>query len=266
MIYRKLILGILFCSVCCVSCNEFDRVVKSTDNDMKFEVAMDYFDRKDYNRALQLFDLLQNAFRGTPQGEYVAYRTAMCYYETADYDIAAYYFDKFVQSYPFSIDAEKAAYMNAYCNYLVSPNKTLDQRNTYTAISQLKSFIERYPESDSIVRANELLEDLNEKLEEKDYNICMLFYKMENYNAAITCFENLLKKYPTTKHREDILCEMAKAYYEYAENSVTAKQRERYEACIEQYNTLTYLYPESAYLKELGTLADKARKKIENLD
>ncbi len=252
--------------VCCASCSEFDRVIKSTDNDMKYEVAMDYFDRKDYNHALQLFDLLQNAYRSTPRGEFVAYRTAMCYFETNDFEIASYYFDKFVQNYPFSVDAEKAAFMSAYCNYKTSPNMTLDQSNTYTAISQLKSFIERYPTSDSIGRAKELMQDLNNKLEEKDYNICMLYYKMENYNAAITCFENLLKKYPNTIHREDILCEMAKAYFDYAENSVPAKQRERYEACIERYNTLTYLYPESPKLKELETIANKARKKIENLD
>ncbi len=233
---------------------------------MKYEVAMDYFDRKDYNHALQLFDLLQNAYRSTPRGEFVAYRTAMCYFETNDFEIASYYFDKFVQNYPFSVDAEKAAFMSAYCNYKTSPNMTLDQSNTYTAISQLKSFIERYPTSDSIGRAKELMQDLNNKLEEKDYNICMLYYKMENYNAAITCFENLLKKYPNTIHREDILCEMAKAYFDYAENSVPAKQRERYEACIERYNTLTYLYPESPKLKELETIANKARKKIENLD
>ncbi|MBR6878495.1 MAG: outer membrane protein assembly factor BamD [Bacteroidales bacterium] len=266
MIYRRLFIGLLFCLVCCASCSEFDRVIKSTDNDMKYEVAMDYFDRKDYNHALQLFDLLQNAYRSTPRGEFVAYRTAMCYFETNDFEIASYYFDKFVQNYPFSVDAEKAAFMSAYCNYKTSPNMTLDQSNTYTAISQLKSFIERYPTSDSIGRAKELMQDLNNKLEEKDYNICMLYYKMENYNAAITCFENLLKKYPNTIHREDILCEMAKAYFDYAENSVPAKQRERYEACIERYNTLTYLYPESPKLKELETIANKARKKIENLD
>lgn len=247
------------------SCSEFNRVLKSTDNDMKYEVAMDYYDRKDYNRALQLFDLLQNSFRGTPKGEMIAYRTAMCYYLTNDFDIAGYYFNKFVNAYPYSRDAEKAAYMNAYCSYLTSPNSSLDQQNTYTAISQLNAYMERYPQGDSINRAKELVNNLNAKLEEKDYNICILYYRMENYNAAITCFENLLKDYPNTKHREEILCDMAKTYYEYAENSVPAKQRERYEACIERYNTLTYLFPDSPYLKDVEAVADKARKKLEKI-
>ncbi len=262
---RKILIGIIFILFCCTSCNEFDRILKSTDNDMKYEVAMDYYDRKDYNHALQLFALLQNAFRSTPKGEFVAYRTAMCYYLTNDFEIAGYYFNKFVNSYPFSKDAEKAAYMHAYCNYLISPHSTLDQTNTYNAISQLKAFVERFPESDSVARANELIADLNHKLEEKDYNICRLYYRMENYNAAITSFENLLKKYANTIRREEILSDMVKTYYDYAENSVPEKQKERYEACIERYNTLSYLFPDSHYLPEVEAVANKARKKLENI-
>ena len=265
MFYRRLIIGLLFGLICCTSCNPFDRILKSTDNNVKYEVAMDYYDRKDYNHALELFDLLQNSFRNSPKGELITYYTAMCYYLTYDYEVAAYFFNKFVNNYPYSKDAEKAAYMNAYCSYLISPNITLDQENTLTAIERLETYIERYPSGDSVTRAKELLVDLNNKLEEKDYNICLLYYRMENYNAAITCFENLLKKYPNTSHREEILSDMAKTYYDYAENSVPEKQKERYEACIERYNTLTYLYPESPYLKEVEASVVKARKKLENL-
>lgn len=247
-------------------CNDFNRIVKGTDSVTKYEIAMDYFDRKDYNKALQLFDLLSMSFRNTPKGEDITYRTAECYYLMHDYEIASYYYAKFVQTYPFSKDAERAAYLSAYCSYLLSPESSLDQTKTNEAIKQIKGFIERYPNSDSIQSANKLIEGLNEKLEQKDYDICKLFYRMESYNSAITAFENLLKKYPTTKHREEILFDMAETYYDYAENSVTDKQRERYEACIEQCNTLAYLYPESEKLKDVQAISEKARKKLENLE
>ena len=58
---------------------------------------------------------------------------------------------------------------------------------------------------------------------------------------------------------------MAKTYYDYAENSITEKQRERYESCVEQCNTLTYLYPQSKYLQDVNGIAAKARKKLENI-
>ena len=255
----------LLCSIVLASCNDFNRMVKSTDNEMKYEVAMDYYERGDFNHALQLFDLLQAAYRNTPRGENITFRTAECYYKQRDYEIASYYYNKFYTTYPFSKDAERAAFMNAYCSYILSPESGLDQTNTHTAIKQLKNFVERYPQSDSLARANQLIENLNEKLEEKDYNMCRLFYRMENYSAAITSFENMLKKYPNTSHREEILYDMAKTYYDYAENSVTEKQRERYESCVEQCNTLAYLYPSSKYLQDVNGIAAKARKKLENI-
>ena len=261
---RLLILAVLGL-VAFTSCNDFNRLVKSTDNEMKYEVAMDYFDRGDYNRALQLFDLLQVSFRNTPRGEFITYRTAQCYYNQKDYEIAGYYFTRFTQTYPFSKDAEKAAFMSAYCSYKQSPEAGLDQTNTHTAIKQLQAFTEHYPESDSLDRAIQLMTELNNKLEEKDYNICRLYYRMEDYSAAITSFENMLKKYPNTMHREEIIYDMAKTYFEYAENSIPEKQRERYESCVEQCNALSYLYPDSKYLQDANNIASKARKKLENI-
>ena len=261
---RLLILAVLG-TIILASCNDFNRLVKSTDNEMKYEVAMDYYDRQDFNHALQLFDLLQAAYRNTPKGENITYRTAECYYKQQDYEIAAYYYNKFCTTYPFSKDAERAAFMNAYCSYILSPESGLDQTNTHTAIKHLKNFVERYPHSDSLARVNQLIDNLNDKLEEKDYNMCRLFYRMENYSAAITSFENMLKNHPNTKHREEILFDMASTYYDYAENSVTEKQRERYESCVEQCNTLTYLYPDSQYVTAAKNIAAKARKKLENI-
>ena len=105
---RLLILAVLGL-MAFTSCNDFNRLIKSTDNEMKYEVAVDYYERGDYNHALQLFDLLQASFRNTPRGESINYKTALCYYYQDDYEIASYYFKRFTQTYPFSKDAEKAA-------------------------------------------------------------------------------------------------------------------------------------------------------------
>ncbi len=263
--YSKIAILTVLIPVLLSSCNEFKQVLKSTDNEMKFEVANDYYDRNDYNRALQLYDLLQNSFRNTTKGETVALNTAMCYFNMGDYDIASHYFNRFVNTYPYSRNTEKAAYLNAYCSYLQSPVMSLDQTATHEAIKKMTSFTEKYPKSDSVDRAREIIKRLNNKLEEKDFNICMLYYKMGNYMSAIASFENMLKNYPYTEHREMILFNMSKAYYDYAENSVPEKQRERYEACIERHNTLSYLFPDSKYIKELEPIANKARKKLEKI-
>ena len=42
-----------------VSCSTHSKILKSTDNEYKYNAAMMYYKQKDYNRALQLFDILQ---------------------------------------------------------------------------------------------------------------------------------------------------------------------------------------------------------------
>ncbi len=246
------------------SCSNYNKLLKSTDNETKFEAAIDYYERKDYNRALELFDLLQAAYRGTAKGEDINYYTAYSYFHLKDYTVASYYFKRYVQSYPQYARAEECLFMSAYCYYMDSPRYSLDQTNTHLAINELQLFTDTYPNSERVAEANELIDKLREKLELKDFNISIMYYRMRNYMAAITSFENLLKNYPDTERREEILHYMSRAYFEYAENSITEKKRERYEAAVEAYNNLLYLYPESEYLVDLKTIEDKARQRLES--
>jgi len=264
MIRKKLFVGFVLMSIVLSSCSNYNKLLKSTDNETKFEAAVDYFERKDYNRALELFDLLQAAYRGTAKGEDISYYTAYCYYHLKDYTVASYYFKRYVQSYPQYPRAEECLYMSAYCYYLDSPKYSLDQSNTYMAISELQLFIDTYPTSERVTEANELVDNLRAKLELKDFNICLMYYRMRDYMAAITSFENLLKNYPDTERREEVLYYMALAYYEFAENSIPEKKRERYELAVEAYNNLLFLYPESGYLSELKDVESNARQRLES--
>ena len=259
----KIIVIALFLTL--VSCNKHNKLLKSTDNELKYQAALSYYEKKDYNRALQLFDVLQAAYRGKPQGEEVAFLTAECYYNMKDYNIASHYYKRFVVNYPFSKKAEPSLFRSACCYYLDSPNISLDQTETYTAISELQSFVDLYPQSELVDSANVIIDTLRYKLQEKDFNTCMLYYKMEEYQAAITTFEAFIKDYPATHHKEEIIYYMVLTYYDYARNSVAEKQRERYELALEKYNTLTYLYPDGEYVKKLESLVEKIRTDLSNI-
>ena len=58
---------------------------------------------------------------------------------------------------------------------------------------------------------------------------------------------------------------MVLTYYNYAENSVEEKQRERYELALEKYNTLIYMYPESKYIAELEPTIKKIQTELSNI-
>lgn len=247
------------------ACNNYSKIIKGGNNQLKYETGIDLYEKGDFNKALQFFDILRAVHRGTEKGEKLTYYTANCYFQMKDYQIASYYYKQYVQNYPRSEHAEESAFLSAYCNYLESPRASLDQTNTYIALRELQSFIDMYPTNTiKVTESHRLMDDLRAKLEVKSYNTAVLYYKMGDYQAAITSFENLMDDYPDTDYKENILYSITKAYYTYAEKSIRSKKFERYEKTIESYNNLLYLFPESEYLDEVEEINDKALDNLMN--
>ncbi len=247
-----------------VSCSKHSRVLKSGDNELKYEVAVDLYEKGDYYRAIQLFDQLIAIYRGTDRIENINYYYANCYYQQEDYLLASYYFKRFAQNYPNSPRAEECMYLNAYCYYLDSPRYSLDQTNTYEAIKEMQLFINLYPESERIPECNEIIDELRGKLERKAIEIGIQYYKTKHYKAAITALENVMDDFPDSDNREEILYFIMKSYYFYAINSVDAKKEERYQQAVEIYNDIMYLFPDTKYQRELNSMHKNAMEKLSN--
>ena len=250
MFFNRPILFLLLAVLILVSCGKHQKLVKSTDNEAKYAAAIDYYESNDYYRALQLFQQLINFYQGTEKAEKMQFYYAYCYYHQKDYVLASYYFKRFVNNYPRSTLAEEAMFMNAYCYFLDSPVSSLDQTNTYTAIKELQLFINLYSSSDRVEEANKLIDQLRAKLQRKDLDIADLYLKMKLYEAAIYSYKNIMKEYPDTEYKEEILFNILKSNYNYAENSISSKQSERYQAALDAYNELVFQFPETKYLKE----------------
>ena len=263
MLKNRVFLTVIICLLGCASCSKYNKLLKGTDNEAKYKAALEYYEKKNYDRALQLFDVMQAYYRNKPEGENISYLTAECYYNKHDYVIASSYYKRFVTRYPLSKHTEEALYKSAICYYNLSPSKTLDQSDTYTAITEFQNFIDVFPKSPRVEEANGKIDTLRAKLEDKEFDICNLYYKMEDYQAAITSYEAFMQDHPATKYREEILNNMVINYYRYAENSVRSKQRERYELAIEKYNTLCYVFPDSEYIAKLEPTINKIREKLE---
>jgi outer membrane protein assembly factor BamD len=260
---RKIVIPLaIFSILILVSCSKYQKLLKSTDNDLKYEQAIKLYEKKDYYRALQLFDQLNAFFKGTDKAERIAYYYAYCYYNQDDYLMGNYYFKRFSTSYPKSPYAEECSYMAAYCNYQESPRSSLDQTSTQDAIKELQLFINMYPASEKVAKANDLIDELRAKLEKKAFDIGMLYYKMYDYKAAIVTFKNIIKDYPDTPHREDLMFYIMKSNFKYASKSIANKRKERFIATIESYNDLMASYPKTIYLKEAHSIQKVSQNEI----
>ncbi len=247
------------------SCSKYQKLLKSTDNENKYNVAITYYEEKDYYRAIQLFDQLMPFFRGTEKAERMAFYYADAHYEQKDYILASYYFSQFAKNFPSSKNAEEAAYMSAYCNYLESPPASLDQTVTHDAIKDLQLFINQYPKSERVAKANGLMDELRLKLESKALEIAKLYFAMKDYKAAVINFQNLIKDFPDTKYRETAMFHIAKAYSYYAESSVDTKKGERYQLCSEAVDNFLANFPESPLGKEARQIQKNVQKQLQNL-
>lgn len=252
----------IFLSITLLSCSKFTKIQKSQDFQYKYDKALEYYEKQDYYRALNLFDQVMPFFRGTDQAENIAYKYAYAYYYQKEYIMANYYFGRFAKTFPRSDKAEECAYMAAYCKYLDSPRYELDQTNTKQAIQELQVFINTYPNSERVKQSNDLIDELREKLQLKAFEIAKLYFKMEKYKASVTSFASLLKDYPDTKYKEDAMFYSIKSYYYYAQKSVRSKRNERYHEAINIYNDFIAQYPDSKYMHDVKYMYDRAIKDL----
>ncbi len=251
---------ILFITVLVISCGQFHKIQKSTNLDDKYKAAEAYYLKGDYYHAQQLFDELINYYRGTAKGEKVAYYYAYCFYGINDYISASFYFKSFATTYPRSPFAREAQFMSAYCSYLESPDYSLDQSSTNDAIKELQFYANIYPKSDSVPICNKLIDELRFKLEKKEFEISKLYFKTQEYRAAVVSFKNTIKDYPESRFKEDCLYYIMKAWYLLASNSVENKKAERYQNALEAYNNLLDIFPQTKYIKEAEIIKKNSLK------
>lgn len=259
MIRKTVYFLIFFAVIQLLGCSKYQKTLKGPDNEKKYSMAMEYYEKGDYLRALQLFDQLIPIVRGTDKAEKLYYAYAYCYYNQEDYILASYYFKQFVKNFPSSEYAEECYFKSAYCMYLDSPRYSLDQTNTYDALKELQLFINMYPGSERREECNQLIDNLRYKLQTKAFEIAKMYYKMEDFVAAITSFENILKDFPDTEYKEEILYYMINSYYRYAALSVLSKKKERYQSTIEAYERFITFFPDSKYQKEVFVIHKNAK-------
>jgi outer membrane protein assembly factor BamD len=245
--------------------SSYNKVLKSDDIGLKYQKAQEYFEKKDYNRALPLLEDLLNYYRGTTQAEKVYWMLSYTYYQLKDYQLAAYQFSTFALAYPLSSYTEEAMFLNAYCLYLDSPDKQLDQSNTIGAISAFKNFSDRFPESKHMEEVNKYIDQLTARLEAKAIDNAMLYYNIQDYKAAIWSIRNVLAQYPATQERERLEFYIVKSAYQMAENSVQNKQVERYSNTLQYYSEFKEHFPASKYDAEASRIYKEANEQIEKL-
>ncbi len=248
------------------SCSSYQKLLKSDDIQLKKEKAIEYYEKGDYQKSLTLITDIIPAFRGSSEAEMLNYYYAMANYKLKDYIMASHYFKTFTQGFPRSEHVEEFLFLSAYCKYLLSPRPTLDQTETRDAINELQAFINRFPQSEKVLEANDLIDELRDKLETKAFNTAMLYFNLMDYEAAVTTFNNVIRDFPDTEYREKSLFFIMRSHFLFAENSIVFRQLERYNNVVDAYGKLVKRFPETSFLSDADSMLSKSQQRIEALE
>lgn len=253
------------------SCSEYNKIVKSSDMDLKSRKAIEYYEEGEYIKSLTLMEdaipyyagLRYNGFGARYDSLYFTY--CMAHYQLDDYISAGYYFKRYAYKFPYSPLREEALFLSACCAANNSPNYHLDQTETLNALDEFQIFIDLYPNSERIDTCNQIMDRLRGKLELKRFEQCKQYYLTYQYQASAVAFESMLAEYPESVYKEDILYYIVKSNYLLASNSVESKKLERLQATLKSYDKFVAAFPNSSKRGELDQIKSKTEKDIKTI-
>ena len=276
---KKYIIIALVSGSVLTSCGEYNKVLKSTDYEYKYEAAKSYFGKGQNTKAAAILEELITILKGTDKAEESLYMLGMTYYNQGDFITASHYFSTYYNTYPRGTYTEQARFYSGKALFLDTPEPRLDQSSTYKAIKELQMFMEYFPASNRHQEAQQMIFDLQDKLVMKDYMAARLYYDLgsytgnssysttgNNYLACIVTAQNALKDYPYTKLREDISILLLRAKYDMAKESVEEKKEERMRDAIDEYYAFKNEFPESKYTKEVENIYKDAKKYVKEIN
>lgn len=246
-----------------MGCSGVNQIIKSGDPEYAYQQALEYYQAEKWSKASTLFDACRHIYVGTPREDTISFYSAYCKFKDKDWDSASMMLDEFRRKFGRSPFIEQAEGMYAHCFFRMAPGPKRDQALTTQAIVAISEFMSRYPESEQIPEFQKMIDILSERLQDKSYMNAYTYFKIGRYKSAIVAFKNAIKRYPDSKHREDMMYYTVVSSYRLASNSIESKQTDRYLSMLDSYYTFLNEYPESDRLKELGRMAKDARNYLD---
>jgi len=203
--------------------------------------AISLYEDEDYEDALAEFQSLLLQYPGSIIVDDAQYYLGMTKYQRGEYIVAAYEFSKLIRNMPASEFVSKAQYMLADSYYQLSPNFNLDQVYTKKAIVELQAFIDFFPLNEKVSEAENKINELNEKLARKEYNIAVIYRKLEYYSATIKYLNNVIETYHDTPYA-------AMASYR---KILLLMEREREDEAFAEMKKFLQLYPDDENYEEV---------------
>ncbi|MBU4487177.1 MAG: outer membrane protein assembly factor BamD [Candidatus Delongbacteria bacterium] len=179
-----------------------------------FQTAKKKYNDNNYREAINGLNSIILNYGGENGIDSVQFLIAKAHYELEEFYSASYEFSRLTDNFPESKLIEESYYQDAGCYKKLSPRYTLDQKETFTAISKYQLYLDLFPKGKYSKESSLNITELREKLARKEFEAGSLYLKLGQPRAARVYFNEIIDNYYDTSYYILSLEKIAQAYLE----------------------------------------------------
>ncbi len=206
----------LFLSACLSNDDDVDLstyVEQTEPADVLYNQALANMDAGRLVEASKKFDAID---RQHPYSEYARRSMVMgafANYRQGNYVDSINSAKRYVSLYPTSPDAAYAQYIIGLSYFRQIRDVTQDQKEARQTIQAMDELVQRWPDSEYVVDAQEKSRFARDQLAGKEMQTGRYYLERREYLAAIKRFRYVVENYSNTRHVEEALARLAEANY-----------------------------------------------------
>ncbi len=194
------------------SCGTY--IVSNDKSEDKIKLVKNLIENEKYSRAI---DELNFILFNDPLSEYsglAQFYLSESFFYLSDYSQAIVEYNKYLtRNDAIEELINKAQFMLCKCYYNMSLDYNKDQSDTYIAIEKLQYFIEKESMKIYIKDIELMILNLRTKLAEKDFYTAKLYIKLNELDAAIIYYKNILNDYYDTEYVNSAITNIVLIYF-----------------------------------------------------
>jgi outer membrane protein assembly factor BamD len=216
---------------------------------------MNLYEKKEYANCSAILREIIVPLMGKNEEINARFYLAMCYFHRKQYLRAVDAYKEYFDLFPNTPKAEEALYLECESLYKESPYSNLDQSVTHEALDSLHLYIVIYPNGRYVDTVTKYTLELKNKIAKKDFDNLNVFYNLGYYNPTIICCDNFLQDHLNNGLCTEVLYikikSLCKLYEENKYNPLSTDLRiNLIKSCIQFLN----LYTDNKHREEIHNL------------
>jgi len=189
----------------CASSNDAAKALNPDPPGKMYADADALLNRSAYTEAAKKFEDLDRDHPYAPEARRAIVMAAYAYYKAGKYQEAIASGKRYTTLHPGTKDAALAHHIIASANFDEIHDPARDQTATRKALTELKTLVQRYPDSPYTKQAANRIRLAEDTLAASEMNVGRYYQNRNNHLAAINRYKTVITEYQTTAHVEEAL-------------------------------------------------------------